>query len=253
MALIFFDLDGTCLKNGQVVKGIKSAIESLKKNNHKVAIATGRSPILLCDIDKKLGVDYLVLANGSYVTFKGKEIYTNYISNSTVKKMMDFSDENDVDLVVEYIDEYVSYRKASDIADRFSKIFKIDIPKLDHTFYPNRNVFAMVVFKTTNIKKLEKEFPNLQFSLSNAMGYDVNNKGDLKAEGVKALIEYLDYSDGETFAIGDGYNDLTMIKSVKHGIAMGNANRELKEAAEYVTTNVDDNGVVNALKHYKLI
>ena len=57
----------------------------------------------------------------------------------------------------------------------------------------------------------------------------------------------------ETYALGDGHNDVTMIQAVKHGIAMGNASQEVKDAAEYVTTDVNDFGVQNALKHYKLI
>ena len=37
------------------------------------------------------------------------------------------------------------------------------------------------------------------------------------------------------------------------GIAMGNANKKLKEAADYITTNVDDNGIYNCFKKYELI
>ena len=54
-------------------------------------------------------------------------------------------------------------------------------------------------------------------------------------------------------AFGDGGNDLTMIREAGIGIAMGNANDVLKQAADYITTTVDDDGVLNALRHYGVV
>ena len=51
----------------------------------------------------------------------------------------------------------------------------------------------------------------------------------------------------ETMAFGDGGNDIDMIKHAGIGVAMGNARDEVKAAADYVTTSVDDNGILNAL------
>ncbi len=54
----------------------------------------------------------------------------------------------------------------------------------------------------------------------------------------------------ETMAFGDGGNDIPIIKRAGIGIAMGNANQDLKEVADYITSSVDDNGIYNALKHF---
>ncbi len=51
-------------------------------------------------------------------------------------------------------------------------------------------------------------------------------------------------------AFGDGGNDIPIIKRAGIGIAMGNANQDLKEIADYITSSVDDNGIYNALKHF---
>lgn len=253
MALIFMDLDGTALHKGHPVSGVKESIKALKENGHLVAIATGRSPLLLYGKDKELDIDLLVLANGSYVTVEGKVIHETYIPDDTVKKMMDYVDLHQADLVIEYIDEYVSYRKDTDIADRFSAIFEIQNPKYDNHFYPGRKVFSMLVFNKDDVEAMRRHLPELAFNESNALGYDVNLQGELKAEGVRALIKYLNYPWEETYAIGDGHNDIGMLKAVKHGIAMGNSRDEVKDVAEYVTTNVDEKGVYHALKHYGLI
>ena len=253
MALIFLDLDGTLLYRGDIVSGMKELIQELKNNSHEVAIATGRNPVLLNNIEKKLKVDNLVLANGGLVISHNKVIKENFVSFETVKKMMEYSDKHKFDLVIEYEDEYISYRKDSKASDNFSETFNLPNARFDNKIYPKRNVFAMVVFSNDLVDILRKEFPELQFNRSNKYGYDVNPKGELKASGVKTLINYLDVDYKKTYAIGDGFNDIKMLKSVKHGIAMGNAVDELKAVAEYVTDDVNNEGLKKALKYYKLI
>ncbi|MFA7144016.1 MAG: HAD hydrolase family protein, partial [Candidatus Izemoplasmatales bacterium] len=83
--------------------------------------------------------------------------------------------------------------------------------------------------------------------------FDVNLKGDLKAEGIRWLVNYLNYPPEDVFAIGDGMNDISMLKTVNHGIAMGNSHPELLSVATYVTSDVGDEGVANALHHFNLI
>lgn len=56
-----------------------------------------------------------------------------------------------------------------------------------------------------------------------------------------------------TIAFGDGGNDMSIILKAGTGIAMGNAIPELKAAATYVTTSVDDDGILLALRHYGII
>ncbi|MDY0024220.1 MAG: Cof-type HAD-IIB family hydrolase [Candidatus Izemoplasmatales bacterium] len=253
MALIFLDLDNTVLYQGKPAKGVKETIDLLKKNNHIVVIATGRNPNLIYGIDQELGIENMVMANGGIVIFDNKIIRENYIDNSVVKRMMDVADEEKFDLVIEYLDEYVSYRKDTSASDDFSRNYNLSIARLDHKFYPNRYVFAMLVFSDDVVKKISPLFPELQFNKSSHYGYDVNPSGGLKADGIKAVIDYLKYPLDDIYAIGDNFNDILMIKSVKHGIAMGNAVDELKQAAEFVTSDVLDNGIYNAMKHYNLI
>jgi Cof subfamily protein (haloacid dehalogenase superfamily) len=82
---------------------------------------------------------------------------------------------------------------------------------------------------------------------------DVTVLGWDKGDGLKAVAEYMKVPRENTYAFGDGLNDICMLKSAGHGIAMGNGQEEVKQAAEYVTTSIDDNGVWNGLKHYHLI
>ena len=60
-------------------------------------------------------------------------------------------------------------------------------------------------------------------------------------------------SEPSPFFIGDGGNDASMIRMAGIGVAMGNALESLKQEADYTTTSVDENGVLNALRHYGLV
>lgn len=253
MALIFFDLDGTILLNGEIVKGVPETIKKLKENGHAVAIATGRNPMLVGDLHQQLGIDHLVFANGGYVMSNEHVIREKYIAFDTVKRMMERADNYPFDLTIEYTDEYVAYRKDTEGSDRFSKQFDIPIAKYDHKVYPSRNVYAFVVFDDEVVKDIRPEFPELQFNKTAGIGYDVNFTGGLKAEGVEYLVHHLGYEMKDVYAFGDNYNDVKMIEEVGHGIAMGNAVDALKDVAEYVTDDLDKDGIKNACIKYGLI
>lgn len=239
--------------NGEIIQGIPDIIKSLKKNGHDVAIATGRNPILVGDLHQKLGVDHLVLANGGYVKSNEMVIREKYIPFKTVKKMMDQSDKLDFDLTIEYIDEYVSYRQNTTASKDFSTHFGLPIPNYDDHVYPDRHVFAFVIFDGDVVNQIKDDFPELQFNLSGDMAYDVNFKGDLKAEGVRHMTTYLGYELKDVYAFGDNHNDIHMIEEVGFGIAMGNAVKALKDVADYVTDDYDNQGVEKALRKFKLI
>ncbi|HKL47495.1 MAG TPA: Cof-type HAD-IIB family hydrolase, partial [Candidatus Izemoplasmatales bacterium] len=223
MALIFFDLDGTILIDGQLVAGTQSLMKQLREQGHEVAIATGRNPNLLKDIDKKLEMNHMVLANGGYVISDHKVIYENFVPFNVVKRMMEKADDFPFDLTIEYFDEYVAYRQDTDQSLNFSKHFDLPIANYDDHVYPDRQVFAFVVFEDEVVKNIENDFPELQFNKSGGIAYDVNPSGDLKASGVKELIKYLGYEISDVYAFGDNFNDVKMFKAVGHGIAMGNA------------------------------
>jgi hypothetical protein len=63
----------------------------------------------------------------------------------------------------------------------------------------------------------------------------------------------LGYDILDTISIGDGDNDIEMIQTSGIGIAMGNATERLKEVSDYITDNVDEDGVYKALQYFKVI
>jgi hydroxymethylpyrimidine pyrophosphatase-like HAD family hydrolase len=75
--------------------------------------------------------------------------------------------------------------------------------------------------------------------------------------GKRAAVEQYCRDNGwareEIIAFGDSDNDLEMIRYAGIGVALGNAEPEVKAAADYVTADIDDDGLAKALEHFGLI
>lgn len=70
---------------------------------------------------------------------------------------------------------------------------------------------------------------------------------------MKFFGELLGILPEEMMAFGDAQNDLDMIEYAGIGVAMGNGEESLKKIADYVTTDVDDDGVLHALQYFGLL
>ena len=69
-----------------------------------------------------------------------------------------------------------------------------------------------------------------------------------KALSLAVLLKEIGVERKEMIAIGDGYNDLSMIKFAGLGIAMGNAQEPVKKAADYITLSNEEDGVAIAVE-----
>ena len=74
-----------------------------------------------------------------------------------------------------------------------------------------------------------------------------------KGGALKWLCTQLGADESDAYGFGDSLNDLSMMQACRTGIAMGNSERELKELADYVTTDLHEDGIWNAMKHFGII
>jgi Cof subfamily protein (haloacid dehalogenase superfamily) len=82
---------------------------------------------------------------------------------------------------------------------------------------------------------------------------DIIARGNSKSHGIDQMLAYYGIDLKDTMAFGDGGNDIPMLKHVGMGIAMGNAAPHIQAAADYITTSVDEEGIMQALKHFHIL
>ncbi|WP_068777072.1 Cof-type HAD-IIB family hydrolase [Paenibacillus sp. FJAT-26967] len=105
----------------------------------------------------------------------------------------------------------------------------------------------------STIAKLREDaaaFGNLEITRSADINMEVTRQGVSKEYGVRKVCELLGIGMHEVMAIGDHHNDMLMIQAAGWGVAMGNAEEELKRAADAVTDTNEQDGVARAIQRY---
>ena len=81
---------------------------------------------------------------------------------------------------------------------------------------------------------------------------EISIKGTDKVTGIKLVMDYFGCDHEHTIAMGDGNNDITMLNFVNYGVAMGNATEKLKSVAQFVSDDVNEDGLAKAFYHCEL-
>ncbi len=256
---VFFDVDGTLVsfKTHRVPESTLNAIKELQAKGIKVFVATGRHPDILSEGNNvhEINFDGFVTLNGQYCFTKEREvIYENSIVKEDIEALLEFMKVNNFPCAfVEDKDTYMNY--TNDIVINLLKSVNVPIPPLEDISRAKvgkvfqLNPYVPVAFQD----ELMRVLPNCEATRWSPAFIDVIPAGGGKHVAINKIMEYYGYSKDEIMAFGDGGNDKTMLIAAGIGVAMGNANEDVKEIADFVTTSVDEDGVLNALKHFNLI
>lgn len=106
--------------------------------------------------------------------------------------------------------------------------------------------------RMTLLRQLGGQFEGLCVSSSVPNNIEINSTDANKGEALRKLAAHLGLDISRTMAIGDGLNDLSMLRAAGIGVAMENACPEAKHAADYVTGSCDESGVAAAIRRFCL-
>ncbi len=260
--MIFFDIDGTLITEDErhiFPKSAKNAIIKARENGHLIFINTGRVKANLDDVVKSMPVDGYVCGCGTAIYYKGEELLHNTLDKELCRRIAFLCRECNVFVLFESdkgltIDEKVSEIEEGQRILRFFAQLGI---------MPNTNIeseefvfdkFAMWYNENSDIDRLREELAkDFDYIDRGSNMAEIVPLGFSKATGIEYLTKHFRISLENCYAIGDSNNDLSMLKYVPHGIAMGNSSRELYDVVEYVTKDIEDDGIEYALKHYNII
>ncbi|MCF0107199.1 MAG: Cof-type HAD-IIB family hydrolase [Holdemanella sp.] len=278
MKIIFLDADGTLFHpKGFIPTSAKEAIYKAQANGHKIILCTGRQKSEIYGDLTSIEYDGVVLGSGALVMAKDtilkdvafsqkqKDIIIEYMSSHSIGFFFEMNEgllinEEGMQKMEEI---YINYCKG--LSEEEKKIN--GVTRLYTTVIPT----SYEDMKTCNANKvtfLESDIPFIKIKNDLSDTFDVipctftplgKESGELadlhlsKANGMDVLIEYFNIDRKDVIAIGDGENDIPMLKNAHVAIAMENGKESVKKVADYITSSIDEDGIYNAFKHYNLI
>ncbi|MEI0580535.1 Cof-type HAD-IIB family hydrolase [Brachyspira pilosicoli] len=254
----FFDVDGTLVSfnTHKISELSKKAILTLKEKNIKVFVATGRALYQIDNLDN-IEFDGYITFNGSACYIDKKEIYKITLNQNDIKSLCHYLQNHDLPCsIMTSKDIYTNTNKTIEMFYNMVKVH-VDVVDnfLEYVYNSIDDIFQINIFADKDKEKeiMNNILVNSTSSRWHPIFFDVNIKNIGKHIGIDKVIEHYGIKLEETIAFGDGENDISMIRHAHIGVAMGNASKEVKEIADYITDDVDNDGIYNALKHFNLL
>lgn len=253
--IIFFDIDGTLLNTEKKIpQTTKASIEELKKNGVHVVIATGRPPFMFEQIREELEIDSYVSFNGQHVVYKGETIYKKPMKKHEIIHLHEDTLQSKIPMV--YFSESEMRATVGEhqyIKEGLGKL-KFYYPEKDEHFPLNESIYQALMFcEKGKEDSLIQKHASFSFLRWHTYSIDILPVGGTKAIGIEHMMKASGLNHADSYAFGDGLNDLEMLQAVGTGVAMGNARDSLKTIADFVTDSSDNDGIFKGLKQLKLI
>ena len=256
MKAAFFDVDGTLLSyvTHSIPQSARDSLSELKAKGIKTYLCTGRHATELDLLPvSDIPFDGYITLNGHLCLDQNRQMMFGLpFPEDTTNALIRIFKEQRLPLVL--VEESgLTLNFVNDTVIRAQKAISTPIP--DIAPYDGKPIFQATTFisreEDDRIRFLMP--PNCRAARWNDHGVDlILNRGG-KVAGIRFVIEQEGILPEECIAFGDAENDIDMLEYCGIGVAMGNAQEKVKEIADYVTTDVDRDGIKNALRYFSII
>lgn len=249
--LIATDLDETLISRDRTIT--KANVDAIKKAidaGVKFVLATGRGYNSVHDTLKELGLfekenQYVISYNGGAITENAGEkvLYFQGITFEEAEALYKKGLAYDHICIHVYTPDMVwvrnFYQEEKDYLAARQPCTEIYGDDID--FLKGKKIVKAIYMNTdySYLKKIEAEVApltkNIDVSFSSNRYMEFNRKGVSKGEGLKRLCEMIGIDIKDTIAVGDNYNDLSMIKAAGLGVGVANTVEEMKPECDFIT------------------
>ncbi|MGO3732841.1 MAG: Cof-type HAD-IIB family hydrolase [Vagococcus sp.] len=272
--IAFFDVDGTlCDSHGEVLASSVSSIRQFRENGHLAYICTGRSKPEILDSILEVGFDGIIGAGGGYVVIDHTVVRHQTMPKQSVLDIVEFFNEYDVGFYLESNDGLFASKNCTrkikeeikEIAYNTGEVFE-ELDKKMSWFYELTSQFDGKTIDYGNVNKISfinntvpfdkiaekygEEFHMYHSTvpLFGPQSGEIAVKGIDKKKAVEFVLDYLEMDKKQAIAFGDGDNDIAMFEAVGYSIAMENGTEKLKNIADEVTADADEDGIAISLE-----
>lgn len=257
---IFFDIDGTLvsIRTHQIPESTKQALRALRQRGILLFIATGRPPCNITFLKDLIDFtfDGCVTMNGQYCIVGDTVLRDVPLPADAVRGILPYLEKENISCDFIELDSYF-LNLVNDRALAQAAMLKFADPK-DRLGDVNRALTHRIYQLSPFITEDEEadfllHMPGCKSARWHPTFTDIIPQDGGKPRGMDAVLSHFGLTPGECMAFGDGGNDLDMLRHASIGVAMGNAIERTKNAADYITDDIDCDGISKALKHFGLL
>lgn len=269
MKFIFLDADGTLFhSDGTVPDSAVQAIAQAQNKGHKICLCTGRQKMEIYSDLLKIPFDAIIAGSGSDVYVDDLILAVHTFSDVQMHTLVPYLELHRIPSLYESSNHLYCSQETKNQVVALAKKVCAHLSKAEYEkhglvqmvrnlryapdFYAcpvNKITFLSSPTPFETIKNdLRNQFevvPNTFAPLGTGSG-EISSPDFDKATGMKEIIDYFHIDFKDTIAIGDGFNDLTMFKTAGIAVAMGNAPEEVQKKADFTTSDILDDGIMNA-------
>jgi Cof subfamily protein (haloacid dehalogenase superfamily) len=269
---LFLDIDGTLAGSDSVISpAVLHAIRSARSHGCEVVLCTGRTRFRTVPIAEQIGppLGYVITSNGGVLAHLGtgdiiyRHLLDVHLALEVIRTMRDAGAEPFVyeDSDMPGIEgARVLYHPELDTS-------RTDF--LDSRYRPHADLMSDLPFRPVSVSaygapevmrplsahlrdRLSENVSIVESGTEYAWGVEVYVSGISKQTGLEMLAARLDVAQEEIMAIGDHINDIEMLTWAGWGVAMGNAQPEVKAAADWITDSFAEDGAARAIEAFVL-
>ena len=263
--MIVTDMDGTVLgTDHKITKDNKIALKKAEDKGIKIVFATGRfhesAKVHIDFLEEKMPI---ISSNGSIIKnpTTNEVLYCNSIDEDRCIRIIDTLDKYHLKYQI-YTDEIILQKYDTEeekqmmidfiktvFSDKTEIIFKKDL----RDDIKNKNILKFNVMELERMDLIDitrnelNEIEGIEITSSWGNNLEIMSEGSTKGKAIEFLANLLNINREEIIAFGDNYNDVSMIEFVGTGVAMGNAEEDVKNIANYVTDANSESGVAKAI------
>jgi Cof subfamily protein (haloacid dehalogenase superfamily) len=252
---IFIDMDGTLLKTSNIISHRNmEAIYRLMNQGVKVFLATGRHYEVTAPYHKEIGLRTpMICLNGAAIhgAETGKAIQMKTVQLNE-ERFHDLTAEKPFNVMI-HTANGLYCKETNEEIDYWTKVGQIPpryIGDLRQVNY--QDVLKYSVRTGAPSPELSALFSKEAEVVNWDDGFELLAPHVSKWSAIKSLLRAYRISPNEVAAIGDGPNDIEMLRHVGTGVAMGNASEEVKAAANFVTGHHENDGLAEFIERYLL-
>lgn len=274
--IIFLDVDGTLVDyENRIPESATRAIRRARENGHRVYICTGRSRAEVYPPLWDIGLDGMIGGNGSYVEDHGTVVMHRLITAEQCRNIVDWLHGRGLEFYLESnnglfasehfasaaLDAIRLYCKRKDAPGAEQMTVRDAFPDMifgGELYRDDLNKVSFLLSGYQDYLDAKAAFPDLKAGTWGGKGEEALF-GDLgvrdidKGMAIHTLVDYLRADMRDTIAFGDAKVDIPMLQCCSFGVAMGNGGAEIKAVADYVTGDVEQNGLYEAFDKLGLL